>query len=157
MLHPAIWRLLERGGFYTIGQFDALQDYSYFVELYVLVYGERTTDIPSLEEQHRQHQFRTWQTFLQRTISYRVTSSETRMRTSATLGLRHALARKLTLVSVLSRGLVADRKLWHWIEDAVTRWGIVGRKPRVRSLSAEDLGWNRWTCAYQVWRHVGAR
>jgi len=34
--------------------FDALQDYSYFVELYALVYGERTTDIPSLfEEQHK--------------------------------------------------------------------------------------------------------
>lgn len=30
---------------------------------------------------------------------------------------RHALSKKLTLASVLSRGFVADRKLWRWIEN----------------------------------------
>ena len=33
---------------------------------------------------------------------------------------RHALSMKLTLASVLSRGFVADRHLWQWIEN-VTR------------------------------------
>lgn len=124
MLHPAVWKATRKRWLFTrLVKFDALQDYSYFVELYALVYGERTTDIPSLfEEQHKTTSVSNMANILAADDQLLGDIKRDENAYFCNVGPeRHALARKLTLASVLSRGLVADSKLWRWIEDAVTR------------------------------------
>ena len=121
-LHPAVWKSTRKVWLFTmLVNLDALQDYSHFVGLYALVFGKQTTDIPTLSrEQHKEA-----------AISQMAKSlaaddqplSAIQRRENAYFSCvgseRHALARKLNVASAPSGRFVADRKLWHWIANAV--------------------------------------
>jgi hypothetical protein len=114
-------RLLERVAF----DWSILMPYRTIVTLWNCTYWftGRTTDIPSLfEEQHKTTSVSNMANILAADDQLPGDIKRDENAYFCNVGPeRHALARKLTLASVLSRGLVADRKLWHWIEDAVTR------------------------------------
>lgn len=116
MLQTSIWKATRKRWLFTqLVNFDVLQDYSYFVELYVLIYGEQTTDISSLfEEQHKTTSVLNMANIL--AVDDQLLGDIKQDENAYFCNVepeRHALTRKLTLASVLSRGLVADRKLWH--------------------------------------------
>ncbi|KAF2189972.1 hypothetical protein K469DRAFT_625997, partial [Zopfia rhizophila CBS 207.26] len=122
MIHPAFWENTRKAWLFTrLVNFDALQDYRHFTELYALVYKQRITHIPALFGKQRM------ETAVSNMAKILVADDQTPSDIKrgedayfSNVGLqRHALSRKLTIAAALSRGFVADGKLWRWIENAV--------------------------------------
>ncbi|KAF2191286.1 hypothetical protein K469DRAFT_720275 [Zopfia rhizophila CBS 207.26] len=122
MIPLASWEATRKVWLFTrLVNFDALQDYNHFTELYAIVYKQRVTDIPALfREQYVETAVSNMAKIL---AADDQTPSDIKRGEDAyfsNVGLqRHALSRKLTIAAALGRGFVADRKLWHWIENAL--------------------------------------
>jgi hypothetical protein len=100
---------------------DGLQDYRYFTELYALVYkAEDEINIPRLfKGVQKEIAFVELARTLaedDRPASKIKEDEEDYFRFSG--WERQAIARKLTVMAELSEGFVADRRLWHWIDEA---------------------------------------
>ena len=98
---------------------DALQDYNHFKELYTLIFGEETMDIPALfREECKKAAIQNMAKSLEADDQPPSVIQKNEKAYFPCVGPeRHALSKKLTLASVLSRGFVADRNLWQWIEN----------------------------------------
>jgi hypothetical protein len=123
MLHQTFWEMTRKVRLFTrLTHFDALQDYNLFAELYTLVYGQQMSNIPTMfKEQYGEPAVLDMEKIL---AADDQSSSDIGRNEKAYFSnvepKQHTLSKKLTLASVMSRGFVADRKLWHWIEDAET-------------------------------------
>ena len=120
---------------------DALQDYNHFKELYALTFGEQTTDIPTIfREQYKKSPISNMEKFLE---AFDQPPSAIQQNEKAYLSCvgpeRHALSRKLGLASALSRGFVADRNLWQWIENTAYTNVINKRVPDTEKQSHIDM------------------
>lgn len=100
---------------------DSLQDVCHFTELYTLVLGDDDVNIPTLLQA-----VQTQEEFLRKALSLAaddLPSSDIERQEReyfAQVGpKRLALSRKLTLVSDMSRGFMADQRLWKWLAKAV--------------------------------------
>ncbi|KAI9733947.1 MAG: hypothetical protein M1834_002603 [Cirrosporium novae-zelandiae] len=123
MIDTSVWDNAQKIRLFTrLVNLDALQDYEYFVELYALTHKGKRTDIPTIfKEMQNQKVFRDK---LMKLIADDRPASETekeeREYFSHVGPERHAVSKRLTLASKLSRGFVADRRPWHWIEEVTT-------------------------------------
>ena len=120
ILQPAIWETARKVWLFTrLINMDALQDYNHFKELYALIFGEQTMDIPTLfrEECKKAAVLNMAKSLEADDQPPSVIQKNEKAYFSSVGPERHALSKKLTLASVLSRGFVADRNLWQWIEN----------------------------------------
>ncbi|MCJ1346678.1 hypothetical protein MMC31_004896 [Peltigera leucophlebia] len=121
IFQPAIWETMRKVWLFTrLTNLDALQDYKHFKELYALIFGEQTMDIPTLfTEERKKAANSNMAKFLEAgDLPPSVIQKKEKAYFSCVGPERHAFSKKLTFASVLSRGFVADRNLWQWIENA---------------------------------------
>ena len=120
IVQPADWETTRKEWLFTrFINLDALQDYNHFKGLYALISGEQTTDIPALfREQYKKAAISNMAKLIEADDQLpRVIQQSEKAYFSSVGPERPALSRKLALASVLSRGFVADRNLWQWIEN----------------------------------------
>lgn len=121
IIQPAVWETTRKVWLFTrLINLDALQDYKHFKELYVSIFGEQTSDIPTLfKEQYKKAAISSVAKFLEADGEPpSVIQRDEKACFSCVGPERHALSRKLAIASVLNKGFVADRNLWQWIENA---------------------------------------
>jgi hypothetical protein len=122
-LDPEFWESTRRAWLFTrLVTLDGLQDYHYFTELYASVYKpEDDVNIPELfKGVQKQEEFVKLASTLaedDRPASKIKRDEEEYFRYSDPGN--EAIARKLTMVMGLSKGFVADKRLWKWIDDTM--------------------------------------
>ena len=122
VIHQSIWEMADKvWHFLRLVNLDALQDYNHFAELYTLVLGHQTADIPTIFRE----QYATGAVSdMAKTLSSEDQQPDKIKRDedayfSAVGAERRALSMKLTIASELNQGFVADRRLWYWIEECL--------------------------------------
>ncbi|KAF8851886.1 hypothetical protein BDZ45DRAFT_131931 [Acephala macrosclerotiorum] len=121
---PEFWKSTRQAWLFTrLVTLDGLQDYRYFTELYASVYSpDDEINIPMLfKDVQKEKQF----VELARTLAEDDLSESKIQRDEEDYfrfsdSGRQAIARKLTIVTELSKSFVADERLWRWIEKVTT-------------------------------------
>ncbi len=121
-IYSSMWEIADKvWHFMRLVNFDALQDCYHFTALYSSVFGHRTADLPTLFG--NQHNNRAVSKMAKILSADDQSQSEIKRNEDAyflAVGCdRHAVARKLTVASELSRVFIADKRLWRWIGDVL--------------------------------------
>lgn len=157
-LPPKLWETTRRARLFTrLTILDGLQDYRYFKELYTSIYQPPADDELNISQlfktaQKEDHLLVELSRTLREDERSALEVSEEEEEYFAVIGglgemfeeehvsklegiERHAIARKITLASELSRDFVADARLWRWIEEAIGErpTGVDVNDPSVKS------------------------
>ncbi|EEQ92474.2 uncharacterized protein BDCG_07594 [Blastomyces dermatitidis ER-3] len=105
--------------FMRLVSLDGLQDYHYFTELYLLINKQPAEELfTKFQQQYAKHEVMNMHWILSADDQSPSEIKQSEKVYFVNVGAeRHALALKIRLVSMLNRSFVADRQLWHWIEE----------------------------------------
>ncbi|EQL35181.1 hypothetical protein BDFG_03162 [Blastomyces dermatitidis ATCC 26199] len=108
--------------FMRLVSLDGLQDYHYFTELYLLINKQPAEELfTKFQQQYAKHEVMNMHWILSADDQSPSEIKQSEKVYFVNVGAeRHALALKIRLVSMLNRSFVADRQLWHWIEEVVS-------------------------------------